>query len=359
MDRKAAAVGAVLSFVNCVGVGMAVWGVFGLVAVSLSKVYTKMIEEFSTSESILNELAADTIQADFWFQKECGGRKSLQRLMDRLSKRAGAEQRTLISNVSEYKSPRGNRWLVYLQVSPSGEADTPRWVRLCVAEGADGPLVYLFLTDKCGRGYATFTPRFFVAYAEQLGYLAHDPAVMAHFMLDLRVSELRIEEPDEEECYPIQWGLQHGVATGQVDSFQPYVIKVTDYWPGNTVSETRPALRPQSIEQLRKGSVRLKAMDPRTVMMTNFLVALLNKTLMELSVSDDKRMSFFSMNQSAIAVRVNGLLKEWHTEDKGLHLGSLVRIFREFEKRAGLKVDVADDALMEIMERLAKDMYVK
>mgnify|MGYP006328649673 CR=1 FL=1 len=35
MDRKAAAVGAVLSFVNCVGVGMAVWGVFGLVAVSI------------------------------------------------------------------------------------------------------------------------------------------------------------------------------------------------------------------------------------------------------------------------------------------------------------------------------------
>ena len=86
-------------------------------------------------------------------------------------------------------------------------------------------------------------------------------------------------------------------------------------------------------------------------------MALLNKTMVELSVPDDKRMSFFSMNQSVIAVRVNGLLKEWHAEDKGLHLGSLLRIFREFEKRAGLKVDVTDDALSEIIERLAKDMY--
>lgn len=316
-----------------------------------------MIEEFSTSESILNELASDAIQADFWFQKECGGRKSLQRQMDRLVKRTVDEQRILISNVSEYKSPRGNRWLVYLQVTPSGETDTPRWVRLCVAEGGDGPLVYLYLTDKCGRGYASFTLRFFMGYAEQLGYPVHDPAVMAQFMLDLRVPELRVEEPDEEDCYPIQWGLQHGVATGQVISFQPYVIKVTDYWPGNTVSETRSALRPQAIKQLRKGSVRLKATDPRTVMMTNFLVALLNKTLVELSVPDDKRISFFNMNQSMIAIRVNGLLKEWHAEDKGLHLGSLLRIFREFEKRAGLRVEVEDDALSEIIECLAQDMY--
>ena len=77
-----------------------------------------MIDCLYTAESRLKELALDAILADLWFQKECGGRKRLRNLMDRMSKRVSSENRTLVSNVCEFQSPRRNRWLVYLQVTP-------------------------------------------------------------------------------------------------------------------------------------------------------------------------------------------------------------------------------------------------
>lgn len=316
-----------------------------------------MLDSSYSAESFLQELSADVIQADFGFLRECGGRKRLQRLLVRLTKQAAAEKRSLISNVSEFQSPRGNRWLVFLHASPGGEADTPSWVRLRVDADSEGYTVYLYLSDKIGKGYAAFTPRFFQGYAESLGYSALDQAVLAQFMLDLRVQELRIAEPDEEGGYALQWGFQQGVGTGSVVSFHPYVLTVTDYWPGGSLRADCTALRPQAVERLRKGVKVQGSDDPRRVMMTNFLVALLNRVLLELSVTEEKREAFFSLNQPYFGDKVAGLLKEWYAEGKGLHMASLVRIFREFQKRAVLFLAVSDEELMQRMERIALDMY--
>ena len=75
--------------------------------------------------------------------------------------------------------------------------------------------MYLYLSDKRGRDYAAFTPRFFCSYAEVLGYSPNDPAVLVQFILDLKVAELWIYEPDEEGGYALEWGLQQGLAAGQ------------------------------------------------------------------------------------------------------------------------------------------------
>ena len=318
-----------------------------------------MIDCLYTAESRLKELALDAIQADLWFQKECGGRKRFRNMMDRLSKRVSSENRTLVSNVCEFQSPRRNRWLVYLQVTPEVASGIPHWVRLCVCEGAEAPTVYLYLSDKQGRGYAAFTPRFFCCYAEALGYSSNDPAVLAQFILDLKVAESRIYEPDEEGGYALEWGFQQGLAAGQVESFAPFALTLSDYWPGGTPSVTRSVLRHQVVERLRKGIKQPKSDDPRMVKMTNFLVALLNGVLVELSIPMNRRMAFFATNQPFFAERVAVLLREWYAEGQGLHMGSLVRLFREFQKRAGLNVSVPDEQLMVRMERIAEDMYVK
>lgn len=312
-----------------------------------------------TAELRLKELSQDAVQADLWFLKECGGRKRLRRLMDRLSKQVWSENRALVTNVCEFQSPRQNRWLVYLQGTPGSQGEPLRWVRLCVCEGAEAPTVYLYLSDKQGQGYAAFTARFFTSYADGLGYAPNDPAVLAQFILDLKVGELRIYEPDEEGSYALEWGFQQGLATGFIESFRPYVLILSDYWLGGTPSVTRSVLRQQALERLRKGVKTPKSDDPHMVMMTNFLVALLNGVLVELGVPEEKRVAFFATNQLVFAERVASLLREWYAEGKGLHMASLLRMFREFQRRAGIEVAELDEPLMLRMERIAQDMYTK
>lgn len=72
-----------------------------------------MINLHTPSEQIMKELFEDEQKAFYWLRKSYHGDKSYERMRDTLIAKCRKERKTQISDVVEYISKNGNRWMVF------------------------------------------------------------------------------------------------------------------------------------------------------------------------------------------------------------------------------------------------------
>jgi len=74
-----------------------------------------MLTLTSPTNQILRELKDEESKSLYWLKKQFHGERGYALMQDELTERAKLEHKDIHSEVFEYISPRGNRWMVFEQ----------------------------------------------------------------------------------------------------------------------------------------------------------------------------------------------------------------------------------------------------
>ena len=143
----------------------------------------------STPNNILfKELMADKDKSFYWLKKKNGGDKSYEKMRDALLLKAKREKHNVISDVIEYRSANGNRWMTYECARYYKDADTSYTMpyAFCFYEtlGSVGAFVpvKIGLTHEDGEDtIVIFTSHFFMQMSERLGLGYRSPEMVRAF----------------------------------------------------------------------------------------------------------------------------------------------------------------------------------
>lgn len=142
----------------------------------------------STPNDILHrELMADRQKSHYWLVKKLGGDKSYEKMRDRLLAEARKEKCNKISDVIEYRSTNGNRWMTYecARYYPEAKASYTTPYAFCFYEtyGSVGAFIPVKLNSmKNGiEAVLIFNSHFFHQMSERLGLKFRSPEMVRAF----------------------------------------------------------------------------------------------------------------------------------------------------------------------------------
>lgn len=134
-----------------------------------------MITVTSTTAQILQELREEEPKALYWLKKMFHGDKGYDRMQTGLIERAERECKDIRSDVYDYISPKGNRWMVFEHCRYHKDIHLARTmpVAFCYYEtyGSVGAFVNghsQYADDKNAHGIL-FTDHFFLRFCQRLG----------------------------------------------------------------------------------------------------------------------------------------------------------------------------------------------
>ena len=162
-----------------------------------------MITLQSTPKEIQRELDADEVRARYWMMKHHHGEKGFNRWRNEECKRLWlSNDKEHFSEPVEYKSPNGNRWLVYEHISRDGKGGCFSFTYcVCYFEtiGSVGAYVRVDCEDTEHPGMTIpgciyYTSHFFQRFAERLGLEFRSRTMMLRF-LQLAHHHLILEKP--------------------------------------------------------------------------------------------------------------------------------------------------------------------
>lgn len=134
-----------------------------------------MITVTSTTAQILQELRDEEPKAIYWLKKMCHGEKGYGRMQTELIARAKDERKNTRSDVYDYISPKGNRWMVFEHCRYHKDIHYARAmpVAFCYYETYGSVGAFLNGHDQySGKngGYGIlFTDHFFLRFCQRLG----------------------------------------------------------------------------------------------------------------------------------------------------------------------------------------------
>lgn len=156
-----------------------------------------MINLSTPNDILYRELMADKVKTLYWLKKKNGGDRKYEQMRNNLLLQAKKEKRNCTSEILDYRSTNGNRWMTYECARYFPEADTSysSSYAFCFYEtygsvGAFMP-VTLGLEDCTGdNAIVIFTSHFFQQMSERLGIGYRSPemvrafhAYIPHFMV--------------------------------------------------------------------------------------------------------------------------------------------------------------------------------
>ena len=147
-----------------------------------------MINLTTPNDSLFRELMADKDKAHYWLVKKNGGDKSYEKMRNKLLQEAKKHKRTQISEVVEYRSANGNRWITYecARYFPQTDSVYTAPYAFCFYEtiGSAGA----FMPVKIGMNgmdgvdaIVIFTSHFFYQMSERLGLGYRSPELTRAF----------------------------------------------------------------------------------------------------------------------------------------------------------------------------------
>lgn len=182
-----------------------------------------MINLSTPNDILFRELMADKEKSNYWLVKKNGGQKSYDKMRNKLLLEAKRKKCTQISEVVEYRSAKGNRWMTYECARYFPGADSSHTVpcAFCFYETLGS--VGAFVPVKVGMDNSAeqdavviFNSHFFYQMCERLGLGFRSPE-MARAFLEFIPSILMKTYYDEEEKVrklvvrlpgSIGWGIQ-------------------------------------------------------------------------------------------------------------------------------------------------------
>ena len=135
-----------------------------------------MINFSTPSDQLMSELFEDEGKAIFWLKKHYHGEKGYERMRDGLLMESNRTMKTAISEVVEYISPHGNRWMAFeccQYYKKAGHANTMP-MAFCYYETYGSVGTYLvsrsaYDTTNKDKMVLHFTNHFFLRFCSRLG----------------------------------------------------------------------------------------------------------------------------------------------------------------------------------------------
>lgn len=135
-----------------------------------------MINNRTPSDKLMEELFSDEGKAIFWLKKHYHGEKGYERMRDNLLIESNRTMKTKISEVVEYISPNGNRWMAFewcKYYKKAGHANTMP-IAFCYYETYGSVGAYMVsrnVYDAQGKNKLVlhFTNHFFLRFCQRLG----------------------------------------------------------------------------------------------------------------------------------------------------------------------------------------------
>ena len=186
----------------------------------------------STNELIWSEFSEEYEKARFWFFKKMGSTADLNRQIWRLERKSAATGRNEVSELIEYKSKNGNKWITCLYTFFFGGRPQSTVLTFAYYETVGSYGAFLPLLDRCHdgdmklTGVQIFTSHFFLRAKDRLGFKLdskEDLARCVNFFPSITVKKQVNEETGETR---IDYQLDQGIARGIVRSYDPVVIEV-------------------------------------------------------------------------------------------------------------------------------------
>ena len=147
-----------------------------------------MINLSTPPDVMLRELMADKAKSAYWLKKKLGGEKSYEKMRDKLLLDAKRDRCNKISEVFEYRSANGNRWMTYVCARYYKEANTSytQPYAFCFYEtlgsvGAFVPVKAGMSEDTGEDAIIIFSSHFFYKMCERLGIGFRSPQMVRAF----------------------------------------------------------------------------------------------------------------------------------------------------------------------------------
>lgn len=147
-----------------------------------------MINLSTPTDIMLRELMADKAKSLYWLKKKFGGEKAYEKMRDNLLLEAKRKKCNQISEVIEYRSANGNRWMTYECARYYKEADTSYTEphAFCFYEtlgsvGAFVPVKIGLSQEKGEDAIVIFNSHFFYQMCERLGIGYRTPQMVRAF----------------------------------------------------------------------------------------------------------------------------------------------------------------------------------
>lgn len=147
-----------------------------------------MINLSTPNRQLFNELMADKDKSFYWLVKKNGGQKSYDKMRDNLLLEAKRVKHNVVSDVVEYRSRNGNRWMTYECARYYPDADTSYTApyAFCFYEtlgsvGAFMPVKIGMDQESGADAIVIFNSHFFARMCERLGIGFRSPEMVRAF----------------------------------------------------------------------------------------------------------------------------------------------------------------------------------
>lgn len=180
-----------------------------------------MINLSSKAEDLMRELREDHEKALFWLKKHWHGEKGYGRMRDLLRWRCEETMKDQTSEVVEYVSKNGNRWLTFEHAKyyPKAAAAACMPFAFCYYTTASsvGAFVPGFSPTNDGKGMQScviFTPHFFERFCERLEIKRGSADMVKRFLCCVPYQVLSVGEREDDGLVHVMLRLPASVGKG-------------------------------------------------------------------------------------------------------------------------------------------------
>lgn len=150
-----------------------------------------MINLSTPNSQLITEVYNDYNRAIYWLKKQMGGDKKYEQKRYQMLIQAKKEARTIISDVVEYKSPTGNRWLCFecARYFPDANSSYTEPYAFCYYEtlGSVGAFVpvkteYIYKNMESDKTVVIFTSHFFYQMSKRMDLTYRSREMVRRFL---------------------------------------------------------------------------------------------------------------------------------------------------------------------------------
>lgn len=194
-------------------------------------------------KDILDTMLLELPSVNYFFRKDYGGKNKFLKHEDTLLDKALAEEKSQITDISEYISPKGNRWMSYNFIEYFPKAKYAQaWPTSFIyyeTYGSCGAFFPLYRKAKNGKiteiyGVLIFTSHFFQRMSERTGKAYRSRGLIQEF---ITTKETHAVQADEEGDVIIKF--KGGYGFGKLKSKEPYVLEIRTYLTDEQLSPSQ------------------------------------------------------------------------------------------------------------------------
>ena len=205
-----------------------------------------MLTLSTPSDQLMKELADEHEKAKYWLKKHYGGEQGYEAMRDQLLAKCQRSREPQTSDVVEYNSKNGNRWLCYehaIYYPESLNSNTMPYA-FCYYEtaGSVGVFSPCFSADERERkpiSCIIFTPHFFQRFAERLGIEMGGTSMARKFVECVPYMNLSQYEPDEDGTVRIDVRLPGSLGRGIRRAGRENVFEVRTFLADKQLSKAQ------------------------------------------------------------------------------------------------------------------------